>query len=167
MSATLMVSVVPSMTGHRAFIDFIAVSLGSLRDKSAIKRQEGELLVLGTIGVGKNWIADRLGFSGYWSEPLLESERDTCAARLAVFPVTRDLRRDRALRIQFERQTGRNLRRFIVFAVIEGIAKSIRNGIPGDVLIDREIQRGAHKIIGKGNAGIFAPMFSDARRSGQ
>ena len=82
----------------------------------AINRQKGELLALGTMGVRRR---------GHWSEFLLEPERDACAAWLTILPIARDLGRDRALRIQFERQTRCNLWRLIIFAVVESIPKSI------------------------------------------
>src|ERR1700722_2118427 len=63
MTATLIARIVPSMTGHRparpialstaVSIDFIAVSLGLLRGKSGIKRQNEGLLALGTMAATK------------------------------------------------------------------------------------------------------------------
>ena len=66
-----------------------------------------------------------------WSVPLLESERDARIARLTIFPITHDFRRDRTLLVQIKGKASPDLGRIVVVIAIERIPETVGNEIPG------------------------------------
>jgi hypothetical protein len=69
------------------------------------------------------------------SELLFEPERDTRTAKIAVSPVTHDLRRDRGLFVELICEAGRDLWRIVVVIAVKRVPVAWGNDVPGYGLI--------------------------------
>jgi hypothetical protein len=90
-----------------------------------------------------------------------EPECNPRTARSAIAPVAHNLRRDRALLIDLEREAGRELRRVVIIVRIERIPIAEGNGVPSYGSIEVEISANAQDVIWKVGTRVLAPMLAE------